>query len=307
MRAVRIHRFGPPAVIVIDDIQRPGPESGEVLVRVSATGVGPWDALIREGKSKVSPPPPLTLGSDLSGVVEASAPDVADFKTGDEVYGVTNPQFCGANAEFAVASASMVAKKPKRLSHLEAASAPVIAVTAWQMLFDYARAAEKQRVLILGAGGNVGAYAVQFAAMKGLNITAVVGPKDVEYVRSLGAESVLDYRSGSFDEIPGPVDVVIDTVGGETRERSFRLVKPGGIVVSVVSTDPVQQRSGVRSVFFYVEVTTARLDTISKMFDDGVLLPQVGSVLPLDQARIAHEMLAGAPHKRGKIVLQASS
>jgi len=307
MRAVCIHRFGPPAVIVMDDIQRPIPGSGEVLIRVAATGVGPWDALIREGKSEVSPPPPLTPGSDLSGIVEALAPDVADFKTGDEVYGVTNPQFCGANAEFAVASANMVAKKPKRLSHLEAASAPVIAVTAWQMLFDYARAVENQRVLILGAGGNVGAYAVQFAAMKRLNITAVVGSKDVEYVRSLGAESVLDYRSGSFEEILSPVDVVIDTVGGETRERSFRLVKPGGIVVSVVSTDPLQQRSDVRSVFFYVEVTTARLNTISKMFDDGILLPQVGSVLPLDQARTAHEMLAGAPHKRGKILLQANS
>jgi NADPH:quinone reductase-like Zn-dependent oxidoreductase len=307
MRAVRIHRFGPPAVIVIDDIQRPVPGSGDVLVRVAGTGVGPWDALIREGKSKVSPAPPLTLGSDLSGVVETPAPDVADFKTGDEVYGVTNPQFCGANAEFAIASAQMIAKKPKRLSHLEAASAPVIAVTAWQMLFDYARVAENQRVLILGAGGNVGAYAVQFAAMKGLNITAVVGPKDVEYVRSLGAENVFDYRSGSFEEHLSPVDVVLDMVGGETRERSFRLVKPGGIVVSVVSTDPVQERSGVRSVFFYVEVTTARLNTISKMFDDGILRPQVGSVLPLDQARTAHEMLAGTPHNRGKILLQANS
>ena len=305
MRAVRIHRFGPPAVIVLEDIQQPVPASGEVLVRVAATGVGPWDALIREGKSKVSPAPPLTLGSDLSGVIEALGPDVADFKTNDEVYGVTNPQFCGANADFAVASANMVAKKPKRLSHLEAASAPVIAVTAWQMLFEHARVTEKQRVLILGAGGNVGAYAVQLAAMKGLNIIAVAGSKDAEYVRSLGAESVLDYQSGNFEELVSPVDAVIDMVGGETRERSFRVVKPGGIVVSVVSADPIQQRSDVRSVFFYAEVTTARLNTISKMFDDGTLLPQVGSVLMLGEARSAHEMLAGAPHNRGKIMLEA--
>jgi len=242
----------------------------------------------------------------LSGVIVALGADVADFKTDDEVYGVTNQQFCGANAEFAIASASMIAKKPKRLSHLEAASAPVIAVTAWQMLFDYARVTEKQRVLILGAGGNVGAYAVQLAAMTGLNITAVAGSNDIEYVRSLGADSILDYRSGSFEELLGPVDAVIDTVGGETRERSFRVVKPGGIVVSVVSTDPIQQRPGVRSVFFYVEVTTARLNTISKMFDDGVLLPRVGSVLPLDGARTAHEMLAGAPHLRGKIMLDTT-
>jgi len=307
MKAVRIHRFGPPSVVVVEDIERPSPGPGEVLVRVAATGVAPWDALIREGQSKVSPQPPLTLGSDLSGVVEASGPDIADFKKGDEVYGVTNPQFCGANAEFAIASANMVAKKPARLSHLEAGSAPVIAVTAWQMLFEYAQAAENQRVLILGAAGNVGAYAVQLAAMKKLNITAVVRSKDIEYVRSLKAETVLDYRSGSFEERLSPVDVVLDMVGGETRKRSFSVVKPGGIVVSVVSTDPIQRRSDVRSAFFYVEVTTARLNTISKMFDDGILLPHVGSVLPLDKARTAHEMLSGAPHKRGKIMLQNNS
>lgn len=305
MRAVRIHRFGPPAVLVVEDIQQPVPGPGEVLVRVAATGVGPWDALIREGRSKISPAPPLTLGSDLSGVIEALGPDVADFKRNDEVYGVTNPQFCGANADFAIASANMVAKKPKRLSHLEAASAPVIAVTAWQMLFEHAQVAEQQRVLILGAGGNVGAYAVQLAAMKGLNITAVVGSKDAEYARSLGAESVLDYQSGNFEELISPVDAVIDTVGGETRERARRVVKRGGIIVSVVSTDPIQERSGVRSVFFYVDVTTARLNAISKLFEDSILLPHVGSVLLLGEARIAHEMLAGAPHNRGKIVLKA--
>lgn len=307
MKAVRIHRFGPPSVVIVEDIERPAPGPGEVMVRVAASGVAPWDALIREGNSKVSPQPPLTLGSDLSGVVEASGPDIADFKKGDEVYGVTNPQFCGANAEFAIASANMIAKKPGRLTHLEAGSAPVIAVTAWQMLFDYARAVENQRVLILGAAGNVGAYAVQLAAMKGLDITALAGSQDFEYVRSLGAQTVFDYRSVSFEERLSPVDVVIDMVGGNTRERSFRVVKRGGIVVSVVSTDPMQQRPDVRSVFFYVEVTTARLNTISKMFDDGILRPHVGSVLPLDEARTAHEMLGGAPHKRGKIMLQNNS
>ena len=133
MRAARIHRFGPPSVIVIEDVSRPVPGDGEILVHVAAAGVGPWDALIREGKSKVSPPPPLTLGSDLSGVVEAVGPGVTGFNSGDEVYGVTNPQFIGANAEYALASSGMVARKPARLSHVEAASVPVVAVTAWQM------------------------------------------------------------------------------------------------------------------------------------------------------------------------------
>src|SRR5262245_4050668 len=135
-----------------------------------AGGVGPWDALIREGKSKVAPPPPLTLGSDLSGSVEAVAADVTEFKIGDEVYGVTNPQFVGAHAEYALASADMVAPKPRRLNHIEAASVPVVAVTAWQMLFEYGHVQKHQTVLILGAAGNVGAYAVQLAAGAGMNV-----------------------------------------------------------------------------------------------------------------------------------------
>src|SRR5919201_3756973 len=129
MKAARIHHFGPPDVIEVEDIPRPSPATGEVLVRVAAAGVAPWDALIREGKSKVSPTPPLTLGSDLCGVVEAVGAGVSPFKSGDEVYGVTNSQFVGANAEFAAASALMIAPKPQRLSSVEAASVPVVAVT----------------------------------------------------------------------------------------------------------------------------------------------------------------------------------
>ena len=302
MKAARIHQFGPPEVVVIDDLSRPNPDKGELLVRVKAAGVGPWDALIREGKSKVSPRPPLTLGSDLSGVVETMGPGVADFRVGDEVYGVTNAQFCGAHAEFALASAGMVARKPRRLNHVEAASVPVVAVTAWQMLFEYAKVVAGQSVLILGAGGNVGAYAVQLAASTRLDIVAIVGPKDVELVRNLGAKTVL------VDEKAIPqVDVVIDTVGGETREHSFGKVKSGGVLVSIVSTKPLPQRPGVRSVFFYADVTTARLNVLTKLFEEGKLLARVGSILPLQDVRTAHYMLAGAPHKPGKIVLEMTA
>jgi NADPH:quinone reductase-like Zn-dependent oxidoreductase len=141
---------------VVEDVPVPSPGPGEILVRVMAAGVAPWDALIREGKSKVSPQPPLTLGSDLSGVVDKVGLGVADFAPSDEIYGVTNPQFCGAQAEFAVATAGMVARKPRSLDHLEASSAPVIAVTAWQMLFQYAQAVQGQTVMVIGAAGNVG-------------------------------------------------------------------------------------------------------------------------------------------------------
>ena len=304
MKAARIHSFGGPEVIVIEHVPVPVPASGEVLVRVAAAGVGPWDALIREGKSKVAPPPPLTLGSDLSGVVEAVGLGVTEFKNGDPIYGVTNPQFCGANAEYAIAFANMIALKPLGLTDIEAASVPVVAVTAWQMLFDYAHAKRDQTVLILGAAGNVGAYAVQLAARAGLHVIAAVREKDTDYVRSLGAEITCDPQIGKFEESVPPFDLLIDTVGGETRKRAVAALKPGGVLVSVVSTDPVASRPDVRTVFFYVDVTTERLNTISKLFERAELQPKVGSVLPLNEIRTAHEMLAGAPHERGKIVLR---
>ena len=292
-------------MIQIDDVPRPAPASGELLVRVAASGVGPWDAIIREGRSKVSPLPPLTLGSDFSGVVEEVGPDVAEFQPGDAVYGVTNPLFCGANAEYAVASAGMVTLKPPRLSHTDAASIPVVAVTAWQMLFEYADAKPGQTVLILGAGGNVGSYAVQLAAWRSLRVVALAGPKDIEYIWSLGADTVIDYSAGRFEAAAGPVDLVIDAVGGETRDRAVHTIKPGGVLVSVVSGGPMPSRREVRSVFFYVEVTTERLDRISELLAAGRLSPHVGTVLPLSDIRTAHEMLAGRPHERGKIVLKS--
>jgi len=302
MKAARIHSFGGPEVIVIEDVPRPIPASGELLVRVVATGVGPWDALIRDGKSKVSPQPPLTLGSDLSGIVEELGPGIAGFSRGDEIYGVTNPRFCGANAEYAIASAGMVGSKPHRLSHVEAASVPVVAVTAWQMLSDYGQAKPNQTVLILGAAGNVGAYAVQLAARARLHVIAVAGLHDTDYVRILGSEAVWDYKTDRFEKTLNPVDLVLDTVGGDTPNRALPLIRSGGVMVSVVS-EPTAKRPDVRSVFFYVEVTTERLNTIAALLDRGEVAPQVGTVLPLEDVRTAHKMLAGAPHGRGKIVL----
>src|SRR5271169_6662386 len=173
VKAARIHSFGPPDVVVVEDVPMPSPGPNEILVRVMAAGVAPWDAIIREGKSKVSPQPPLTLGSDFSGVVGKVGPGVTVLAPADEVYGVTNPQFCGAQAEFAVATSGMIARKPQSLNHVEAASAPVIAVTAWQMLFQYAQAMRGKTVMVVGAAGNVGAYAVQMAVDAGINVVAI--------------------------------------------------------------------------------------------------------------------------------------
>jgi NADPH:quinone reductase-like Zn-dependent oxidoreductase len=306
MQAVRIHRFGPPEVVVVEDIPVPTPGPGEVLVRVAAAGVAPWDALIREGGSKVSPQPPLTLGSDLAGVVEALGTDVSEFKFGDEVYGVTNPQFCGAQAQHAVASAGMIALKPPSLNYLEAASAPVIAVTAWQMLFEYAQAGTGDTVMILGAAGNVGAYAVQMAVNAGMRVVAVGRARDTEMLRKLGAGSVIDSTVRDFEKHLPQVDSILDTVGGATLDRCVNALKNGGRLVSSVSTQPLPQRKDIQPIFFYAEVTTVRLQTLTALFESGGISARVGSVLPLAEARWAHEMLAGAQHLPGKIVLRVS-
>jgi NADPH:quinone reductase-like Zn-dependent oxidoreductase len=310
MRAAQIVEYGPPSVIQVANIPRPQPQSGQLLVRVKAAGVGPWDALVREGRTAIPQTLPLTLGSDIAGTVEAMGVDVSGFAVGNEVYGLTNNQFTGGYAEYAVASASSMAGKPRSLNFVEAASAPVVAVTAWQMLFDYADAIAGQRVLIQGAAGNVGAYAVQLARNAGLEVFATASSNDLDYVRALGAATAIDYRKSRFEEVVQAIDIVLDTIGGDTRMRSLRVLKPGGILVSVVSSpipSEVAAKAGVRVIHFIVDVTTARLNQITELFDSGKLVTDVGTVLPLERARVAHEMLEGAPHKRGKIVLSVNA
>jgi NADPH:quinone reductase-like Zn-dependent oxidoreductase len=308
MKAARILRFGPPTVITIDDLPQPEPAAGQVLVRVKAAGVGHWDALIRQGDVQLQPLP-LTLGSELSGIVEGVGPGVSGFNRGDEVYGATNEHFSGAYAEYALSWANSIAPKPKTMSFIEAASAPIVSVTAWQMLFEYAQVTAGQTVLIHGAAGNVGAYAVQLAKQAGLHVIATAGSADLDYVRRLGAETVVDYKAERFETSVTGVDVVLDTVGGDTQQRSLRVLKPGGILVSVVSRVPeaTQARYGVRAAYFYVDVTTARLNTITKLFESAQLVTDIGTVLRLEDSRLAHEMLGGAPHKRGKIVLSVAA
>jgi NADPH:quinone reductase-like Zn-dependent oxidoreductase len=305
MKAIRVHQFGGLEAMAYEEVGRPAPGKGQALVRVLAAGVGPWDAWVRVGKSALPQPLPLTLGSDLSGVVVSVGPGVSAFRPGDAVYGVTNSRFTGAYAEYAVAEAAMIAPKPKRLNHIEAASAPVVASTAWQMVFDHGQVNDTKRVLVHGAAGNVGAYAVQLAERAGAKVIATAFTRDVEYVHTLRADQVINVQTDRFQERVKNVDVVLDTVGGETLDRSFLVLNPGGVLVSSVAM-PDQDRAArhhVRGVFFLVAVTTEGLTRIAELFDAGELVPKVGDVLPLADACRAHEMLAGKPHKRGKIVL----
>jgi NADPH:quinone reductase-like Zn-dependent oxidoreductase len=305
MRAVRVHRFGGPEVMLLERFARPVPREGQVLLEVRAAGVGPWDAWVRGGQSALPQPLPLTLGADLSGVVVTVGAGVASFKPGDEVYGVTNPQFTGAYAEYALAEATMIALKPRRSGFLEAASIPVVASTARQMVFDHGRLDATKRVLIHGAAGNVGAYAVQFAKRAGAEVIATAWTDDLDFVRTLHADQVIDARTSRFEDHVEAVDLVIDTVGGATLERSFAVLKRGGVLVSSVSLPDQDSaaRHGVRGAFFLVDVTTAGLTEIAELLEADQLSTDIGEVLPLTQVHLAHEMLAGKAHRRGKIVL----
>jgi NADPH:quinone reductase-like Zn-dependent oxidoreductase len=306
MIAWRVHEFGPPEVMRFERVPRPKPGPGEILVKVEAAGVGPWDGWIRAGKSALPQPLPLTLGSDLSGEIVTVGPGVSELRVGDQVYGVTNLQFTGAYAEYALASAGMVSSKPISLTHVEAASVPVIAVTAWQALFDRAQLKAGQTVVIHGAAGNVGSYAVQLARRVDVQTIATVSTDDIPAVRKLGANTVIDYRTQRFEEEVRDADAVIDLVGGETQNRSFQVLRRGGKLISAVSR-PDQHRAeshGVEAAFFLVNVTSQSLAEIARLIDGGELTTSVGAILPLADARQAHLMLERVrPQPKGKIVL----
>jgi NADPH:quinone reductase-like Zn-dependent oxidoreductase len=306
MMAWRVHEFGPPETMQFERVPRPDPGPGEVLVKVRAAGVGPWDGWIRAGKSALPQPLPLTLGSDLCGDVQVVGPDVSDLRVGNEVYGVTNPRFIGAYAEYAVASAAMIARKPTSLTYVEAASVPVIAVTAWQGLFDQAQLKAGQTVVIHGAAGNVGAYAVQLARRAGIRTIATAATDEIAFLRDLGADTVVDFQTERFEDAAQNVDAVLDLVGGETQKRSFQVLRRGGKLISAVShpDQDLAESRGVDASFFLVKVTSQYLTEIAELIDSGNLRTRLGTILSLVQAREAHFILEGQRRPpKGKIVL----
>jgi NADPH:quinone reductase-like Zn-dependent oxidoreductase len=309
MTAARVAHLGPSEIIALGSVAVPEPQELEVLVRVCAAGVGPWDALVRTGRSGLPVTLPLTLGAEISGVVAKVGANTLGFAPGDEVFGSTNALFINGYAEYAVVSARMIAKKSPVVSHIEAAAMPVVGIMAWQMLFDHAAVREGQTVVVHGGAGNVGAYAVQLARTRKLHVIATVRNGDADYVRSLGADEVINTETANFADFTRRADAVIDTVGGALQNQLFTLAKPGGIVVSSVSRPNAQlaQRYRVRADYFIVDVNTTQLARLADMHANKELIVPVGSVLPLAEARAAHEMLAGTrARKRGKIVLRVA-
>jgi NADPH:quinone reductase-like Zn-dependent oxidoreductase len=310
MIAVRVHQYGGPSELALEETPMPEPSAGEALIKVHAAGVGPWDALIRSGRSGVPQRLPLIPGSDIAGVVErVETVSQTSIEVGDAIFGVTDPSFTGGYAQYAAASLRSIAPKPASLSFVEAATVPVVAVTAWQMLFDHAKVSASQTVVVQGAAGNVGGYAVQLARWVGARVIAIADSDDAKYLRGLGAAEVIDFENERFEERVSSIDAVIDTVGGEAQRRSFAVIKRGGVLVSSVSapSQELAERYDVRTAYFIVAVTAEQLETIGALIDRGVLKTDLGVILPLEAARTAHEMLAGTvPHPRGKIVLDVT-
>jgi NADPH:quinone reductase-like Zn-dependent oxidoreductase len=307
MRAARIHAYGPPSVIVLEDLDATQPGTGQVLVRVAAAGVGNWDALVRTGRSGLPLSLPLTLGAEVAGVVQVvGAGNSAHLAPTQLVYGSTGSLYTGGYAEYAMCSADMLAPKPKGLTPAQAASLPVAAVMAWQMVVEHARVAAGQTVVVHGAAGNVGAFAVQIACARGAKVTGTVREeKDEETVRALGATDVIR-NQGDYARFARGAEVVIDTVGGRSQAALFSLVKSGGLLVSSVSRPDraLALEAQIRVDYFIAAVTTAALGEVTRLLDAGRLRARVGVTLPLRDARVAHEMLEGTrPRPDGKIVL----
>jgi NADPH:quinone reductase-like Zn-dependent oxidoreductase len=307
MKAVRLHGRGGPDHLVYEDAPQPHPGLGEVLVRVYATGVIAnelkWDVTYqtKAGNPRALPIP----GRDLSGVVEAVGPGVTTLVTGSPVYAMLDYGYDGAEAEYTIALPNELAPKPGALNHVQAAAVPLSALTAWQALFDRANLVAGQTVLIHGAAGGVGVFAVQLARWSGAQVIATASTRNRDFLRDLGAISVIDYTTTRFEEVVKPVDVVFDLVGGETLQRSWQVVKPGGILVSVVSPRPaadVPQGHEARFAWFVVEPNREQLIKIGTLLDEGHMRPIVETVLPLSEARQAYEQAARG-HIRGKIVL----
>lgn len=307
MKAVRIHSYGGPGVLVYEDVPRPEPADGEILIRVHAAGVNPLDWKVREGHARgwLNHRLPLILGWDVSGVVEAIGPGAHKFKVGDAVYGLIDIARDGAYAENVIANASHLAAKPDSQDHVHAAALPIAALTAWNTIFDMADLKSGQTILIHGAAGGVGHMAVQLAKWKGARVIGTASAINDPFLLELGADEVIDYNTTKFEDVVHDVDIVLDTLSGETQERSWKTLRKGGIMVSTLSepSPELAAKYNARGAVVMVKPNAAILTRIAELIDARSITVKVEKVLPLTEASKAQE-LSQSGHARGKIVLK---
>jgi NADPH:quinone reductase-like Zn-dependent oxidoreductase len=315
MRAVVVEGAGDPDVLRLTEVERPSTTNSEFLVKVIAAGVNPIDAKTRAGRGVSSLLTyPAILGNDFSGIVISSPYEGHPIKPGDEVYGMAQvPRNGGTYAEFVSVPSMSIARKPKALSHVEAAAVPLAALTAWGMVVELAKAHEGQRILIHAGAGGVGHFAVQFARFFGAWVIATGSTRNLGWLSELGANEVIDYTTTRFDELVENVDVVIDLIGNvhdNTGTRSLSVLRPGGLIVNAPTGSwssfiDDATAAGMRASHYKVSADGSTLAVISRLLESGDVRVFVDQVFPLDQAAEAHRALEGG-HTRGKMVLKVS-
>jgi NADPH:quinone reductase-like Zn-dependent oxidoreductase len=313
MKAVRIHEFGGVDVMNLEDVARPVPAPNEIVVKVYASGVNPVDWRIREGGMRSFLTLPMTLGYDAAGIVEETGSQVTSLQKGDAVYGVTNFPGDGSYAEYCAAKATQFALKPKRLTFNEAAGVPLAALTAWTGLFDYGNLQAGQRILIQGASGGVGSFAVQFAKAKGAYVVATASAQNYTYLKQIGADEVLDYNTQRVEELVHDMDVVLEASplrDNAERIKSASTLKEGGLFVSVNTdlpfTDDVLEAFRRRKVKGELAANQPRqdwLEAIAQLIDEGSVQVFISQVFPLEEVAQAHRE-SESWHVRGKLVLE---
>ncbi|MDX2251239.1 MAG: NADP-dependent oxidoreductase [Nitrospira sp.] len=303
MKAIRLRHVGGPESLFYEDAPKPIPKNNQVLVRVCATAITPteftWFPTFHtpEGGMRSFP---IILGHEFSGVVETIGPECLGIRAGDDIYGLSDWFIDGAQAEYCVTVPAHIAPKPVTLEHTQAASVPISALTAWQGLIDHAHLSTGQRVLIHGAAGGVGSFAVQVARYQKAHVIATASAANTDVVKTLGADDVIDYRITLFETVVGDIDVVLDTVGGDTRDRSWGVLRKGGRLVTIAADAEGAKEHRVRDAFFIVEPNRNQLMNISHLIDTGVLRPVVGSTISMEHFRQAYEQKP----MRGKHVLR---
>jgi len=306
MKAILIYQYGGPEELIYGDAPEPVINPGDVLVKVFATSINPVDWKVREGHMKgMERTFPVILGWDVSGVIEKVGADVHDYKVGDEIYARPDVSRNGTYAEYVAVRANEIYFKPKTIDHLFAAAIPLAGLTAWQGLFDHGKLQAGQKVLIHGAAGGVGTLAIQLAKWKGAYVIGTASENNIDFLKELGADEVIDYHKQHFEEILKNIDVVFDTIGGETQTKSLRVLKPGGILVSTVGIqdEAALKEKGLHGVQYMAQSVPENLKEMAALVDAEKLKPVIAKVFPLTAIAEAHK-LSEEGHVRGKIVIR---
>jgi NADPH:quinone reductase-like Zn-dependent oxidoreductase len=308
MQAVRIHEYGDVSVLRYEDAPMPVVAADEVLVEVHAAAINPADWQFRQGRYKdfAPRPMPFILGWDVAGVVHSTGAEVGRWRPGDRVFAMADMSRNGAYAQYVAIREEYLAPPPTTLPLNHAAGVPLAALTAWKALFDEGRLQAGQSVLVHAASGGVGLFATQLARLAGARVIATTSAANAELVRSLGAEQIIDYTAGDFSDHIHEVDLVIDNVGGDTRTRSWGVLKKGGTLVAVAMPPPdaaIAAQYGVRTTMNMVRPNGPRLSEIAKLIDEGQLCVVIDGEYSLEQCQAAH-LRSESGHARGKIILR---